>query len=308
MEITMRRLSFFTLTAFILALTSSTCISGPAREMVFVSILPQKFFVQQISGSLLKVEVMVQPGANPATYEPKPSQMRKLAESKAYFAIGVPFENGWLAKISAVNPAMQVIHTDTGISKLPMASHHHSHEDSESHDESREEDHAETLHAGLDPHIWLSPVLAKIQVKTIFTTLINLFPQHAPAFETNYRTLLKNLDELHSELQLELDMLGGKRFMVFHPSWGYFAREYGLEQIPIEIEGKSPKPAQLQELIEYANSLGIRAIFAQSQFSTKSARIIAKELHGEVVVVDPLAEDYFSNLRKVAFQLKGTVK
>ena len=269
-----------------------------ARDIVFVSILPQKFFVQQISGNLLDIEVMVEPGANPATYEPKPSQMRKLAKSKAYFAVGVPFENVWLDKLSGVNPDIYLVHTDTGIEKMAMKSHVHSgHE----HGKNKHDHRPHTPEdQGLDPHIWLSPTLVKKQAATIHEALAALYPDEAAGLHANFQSFLAEVDSLDIRLENVLGKFDGREFMVFHPSWGYFAREYGLQQVAIEIEGKSPKPAQLRELITYGREKGIRVIFAQEQFSQKSAGIIARELNGEVVSIDPLAENWFANMEEIA--------
>ena len=98
------------------------------------------------------------------------------------------------------------------------------------------------------------------------------------------------------------------RFLVFHPSWGYFAHAYHLEQVPIEIEGKNPKPAQMKELIEYAKEKGIKVIFIQPQFSTKSSEQIAKEIGGQVAFANPLAENWASNLLDVANKFRTALK
>ncbi len=278
--------------------------SASAQKTVFVSILPQKFFVQQISGNLLNIEVMVQPGASPATYEPKPSQMRKLAASSMYFAIGVPFEKAWLSKIAQINEDMVIIHTDAGITKTAMTEENEL--IGEHHDV--EIDHSSHDHSGLDPHIWLSPVLVKKQADTIRKALIELLPEKIATLNANYSNFSDKIDSLHHELQTLLNDKKGMHFMVFHPSWGYFAREYGLEQISVEIEGKSPKPAQMQELINLAKVNNIQIIFAQKQFSSKSAEIIAREIGGKVIQIDPLAEDWFTNMENVARQINSAVK
>jgi zinc transport system substrate-binding protein len=279
------------------------------KPTVFVSIVPQKFFVQQISKGLVDVEVMVQPGASPVTYEPKPSQMAKLSSASAYFAIGVPFEQAWLGKISAVSPEMEIVQTDRGIEKIAMAQHHHEGEvdGKQQHGEGR---NGKTLSERtiLDPHIWLSPVLVKKQLAVILEGLTSIAPQFQTDFETNYRVFQEKIDALELELRSNLQGSKGMRFMVFHPSWGYFAKEYGLEQVPIEIEGKAPKPAQLGELIRHARENGISIIFAQPQFSQKNAQVVAREIDGKVIFVDPLAEDWLANLRDVAEKFKLAVK
>ena len=278
------------------------------KPLVFVSIVPQKYFVQQIVQDLVDVRVMVQPGASPATYEPKPGQMVDLSKSKAYFAIGVPFENAWLKKIAAANPKMKVVHTDQGIRKIPMAARlipgkaaEHSGEG-----QRREEDHHG--HSGLDPHIWLSPTLVKTQTRIILTVLQEIDPSHRSIYESNYNQFVASIDALDAQLKTIFAHSAGQRFMVFHPAWGYFADAYGLEQIPIEIDGKNPKPAQLKATIELAREKGIQIIFVQPQFSKKSAELIAREIGGQVAVADPLAEDWPANLRDMAGKFKAALR
>jgi len=276
---------------------------------VFVSIVPQKYFVQQIGKDLVDVQVMVQPGANPATYEPKPRQMADLSKTKVYFSIGVPVENAWLKKIAAANPKMKVAHTDHGIEKIHMAAHHHHHDkEDEHHEKGENHEEGEHGHSGLDPHIWLSPPLVMTQARTILSVLQEVDPTHRAAYEANYKVFISGIVNLDLDLK---NIFAGKRglqFMVFHPAWGYFAQAYGLEQVPIEIEGKDPKSAQLKELIKHARENGIKVVFVQPQFSTKSAKLVAKEIGGEVAFVDPLAENWSANLREVANKFKAALK
>lgn len=322
---------------------------------VFVSILPQKYFVQQISGNKVHVEVMVPPGADPHTYEPKPSQMRNLAEAIGYFTIGVELENSLLERITALNPDMIVVHTEDGIERIAMeGSHHHEEEDTEDGDhahgnedhhgaheehkdheahkdhegrEGREDHEAHEEHElhedheahrdhgdhgdhenGLDPHIWLSPALVKLQAETIKSALQKLDPDNGAVYDQNYRGFVIRIDELDKRLQSILAGKQGMKFMVFHPSWGYFARSYGLEQVAVEVEGKSPKPAHLQELIEMARREHIDVIFAQPQFSRKSAEVIAREIGAQVVLIDPLGENWFENMTLVTDKLHSALR
>jgi zinc transport system substrate-binding protein len=271
------------------------------KLMVFVSIPPQKYFLQQIGRQRLDIQVMVQPGASPATYEPRPRQMAAISRTHIYFAIGVPFETIWLNKIAAANPGMQVVHTDRGIPKIPMAANHVESE------HRRQKDHQDH-HGELDPHIWLSPRLVMTQARTILKALINTDPDHKAVYEANTKVFVAKLAALDADLK---DIFAGRRevqFMVFHPSWGYFAGDYGLQQVPVEIEGKDPKPAQLKGLIEHAKRKHIKIIFVQPQFSTRSADLVAKEIGGQVVFADPLASDWSGNLREVAQKLKAALR
>ena len=268
------------------------------KLLVFVSIPPQEYFLHQIGKQRVEVQVMVQPGASPATYEPKPRQMAAISRTHIYFAIGVPFEKIWLKKIAAANPDMQVVHTDHGIPKIPMAANH---AESEHHRE-------ENQHGEFDPHIWLSPSLVMIQARTILNALVEIDPDHRAVYETNTKVFLSQLEALDADFK---NMFAGKQgfqFLVFHPSWGYFARSYGLQQVPIEIEGKDPKPAQLKALIEHAKKKHINVIFVQPQFSSRSAELVANEIGGRVICADPLASDWSGNLREVAQKFKVALK
>jgi zinc transport system substrate-binding protein len=277
------------------------------RLTVFVSILPQKYFVQEIGRQRVDVRVMVQPGASPATYEPKSQQMAALYRTIIYFAVGVPFENAWLPKIAAANPGMQVIHTDRHIRKIAMAARHPQ-EAAKRIKEGRQSDPAGVPQSRLDPHTWLSPLLVKIQARTIVTALQEVDPAHRVEYAANYNAFAAKVDRLDAELRAVFAEHRGLQFMVFHPAWGYFAETYGLEQVPIELEGKSPKPAQLQALIERARAKDIKVIFVQPQFSTRSAELVAREIGGQVVFADPLAEDWLTNLREVAVKFKAALK
>lgn len=312
---------------FFISFLSGSVALATDKPTVFVSILPQKYFVQQISMDHINVEVMVQPGASPATYEPKSSQMRQLASSSAYFAIGVAFEEAWLEKIAGVNPEMKIVHTDEGITKLTMAEHSHNqeHHVDQHHndlDEAKEKEHKEEhadvhhkednahrdQHGGFDPHIWLSPSLVKKQAAIIADALSKIIPEKTSLFQENLKSFTRQIDVLNTDLHSTLKGKKGMRFMVFHPSWGYFANDYGLEQTAIEKMGKEPKPAQLRKLIEHARENDIKVVFVQPQFSTKSATVVAKEIGGEVIPVNPLAENWLTNMRVVADKFKQALK
>jgi zinc transport system substrate-binding protein len=267
---------------------------------VYVSIVPQKYFVEKIGGTLVNVSVMVRPGANPATYEPKPRQMVALSRTNIYFAIGVPFEKVWLKKIAAANPKMRIVNIQEGIIKIPM----------ETHRKHGEGHHKRTYNQIVnDPHIWLSPTLVKIQVRNILKALVVVDQANKSAYEAGYKKFIIEIENLDAELKGIFTGKGaGAEFMVFHPSWGYFARTYGLKQIPVEIEGKDPKPADLQRLIKYAKKLGVKVIFVQPQFSSINASVIAQAIGGQIAFADPLALNWPDNLRQVATKIKDTLR
>ncbi len=276
--------------------------SADDRLRVFVSILPQKYFVEQIGGDHVDVSVMTPPGADPHTYEPKPRQMVALAGAKVYFAVGVSFETVWLEKIAAANPGMRIVHTDAGIKKIPMTS-------DDAHGEHRHGEDHDHHHTAADPHVWTAPPLVKIMAGTIQTALSEIDPAHGKIYKANLKAFFSEIDKIDQEFNdLFSKDKNGISFMVFHPSWGYFAHCYGLNQIPVEIEGKDPKPAQFQSLIEEARTRGIKVIFVQPQFSTRSAETVAQAIGGQVVIADPLAYDWADNLRRQALQFKAALK
>ncbi len=285
---------FFLFLSFAPVWVCAPAFGSPPGLSVFVSIIPQKYFVQKIGGRHVTVAAMVRPGANPATYEPRPSQMAALASARLYFAIGVPFEKAWMKRITAANPRMQIVPTQQGVEKMPMATvpnDHHKH------------------HKGIqDPHIWLSPRLVKIQAGHMARALAAADPLHRRQYEKNYRRFSSELDTLDADLRRLFAGCQGMEFMVFHPSWGYFARDYGLRQVPVEIEGKAPKPAKLKQLIEHARQRGIRVILVQPQFSRKSAELIGRAVGARVVTADPLAEDWAQNLRRCAAAIQKALK
>lgn len=286
--------------------------SALAGSPVFVSILPQKYFVEKIAGDLADVSVLVMPGASPHTYEPTPQQMTALSIAKAYFSIGVNFEEVWLPRINSANPTMRIVPTDRGIKKIPMAAHDHHDDHDEAggheHDQARHEAHAaahqdhDHEHGTLDPHVWLSPDGARVLARNTCAGLIRMDPAHETVYRTNADALLLEIDRVDAEIRTRLGSLPENRrsFMVYHPSWGYFARQYGLTQIPIETQGKEPNPRGLSQIITQGRELGIKVIFVQPQFSEKSAEVIAAEIGAQTAELNPLAEDWAATMLHAA--------
>lgn len=270
------RVPLIALSILVLAIVPSSLALGSQaaseKVRVVVSILPQVYFVERIGGSNVDVSVMVPPGASPATYEPTPSQMKDIARARMYVRIRVPFEEAWMPKIAAANREMLVVDSTGGIERI----------------------------GGNDPHIWLSPRLVRIQAEHIYQGLVRVYPSNKDVYARNKEEFLKELDALDRELAETLVGVRGKKFMVFHPAWSYFARDYGLEEIAIEIEGKEPSASELATLIKTAIANNVKVVFVQPQFSAKSAQTIAGQIGGKVVFVDPLARDWAANLRSVA--------
>ncbi len=268
-----------------------------AQLPIYVSILPQKYFIERIGGEQVDVSVMVQAGHSPATYEPTPSQMAKLSQVTLYFRIGVAFEDVWLPKLQQNNPQLIIIDARQGIELQTMpdieevlAEHHE--------DEHHEDEHHH--HGAFDPHIWLNPRLVKIMAQQILQQLIKYDPTRQALYQQNHAQFVQELEQVDTEIQTILAKIEHRKFMVFHPSWGYFAQAYHLQQIPIEIKGKSPNPKDLAHLIHYAKQHKIKVIFVQKQFSQKAAQAIANSTQAQLISVDPLALNYLENLVQTA--------
>jgi zinc transport system substrate-binding protein len=313
-------------------------LAEPLR--VFASVIPIQTFVKEIGGEHVDARVMVRPGFNPHTYDPTPQQISALAGAALYVRTGVPFEKAWMERIRSANPAMPVLDVREGIALREMEAHDHDdhgHDDehhgkaahNDEHDEHGhgDEHDAEVAHGHTqdshdkhrghdkhdaykedhhgheqDPHVWVSPPLVSHMVGQIRDKLAELAPKHAADFARNHDAFVAELDTLDAELHERLDPLSNRRFMVFHPAWGYFADSYRLTQVSIEREGKEPGARGLAALIDQAKQEKIKVVFVQPQFDERSARQVAKAIGGVVVPVDPLAADYVDNLRYVGRQ------
>ncbi len=260
-----------------------------ATVNVTVSILPEVYFVKKIAGDLVKVNVMVLPGNEPATYEPKPKQLINLSRSKLYFAIGVPFEKNWLPRFKELTPQMSIVDTSKGIKKRYMQRFY-------SFDKKLRRE--TKRNRAFDPHIWLSPKLVKTIAKNIEKSLEKVDPKNSKIYQNNLKDFLQEISAIQGYGHKKLDKLMKREFLVFHPVWGYFGDEFNLRQIPVQIEGKEPKPRTLVKLINYAKKEGIKVIFVQPEFFKKSALVIAKNIGAKVVALDPLEKNWKKEILK----------
>jgi zinc transport system substrate-binding protein len=279
----------------LLVLLPALAAAEPVR--VFVSVLPQKTFVERVGGDRVQVQVMIQPGASPHTYDPTPRQVAALAEADLYVAVGVSFEDAWMGRIRATNARMRVLDSAQGLHLRHLEAHEHEETAQAGHADAHG-DHVERSAA--DPHLWTSPPLVKQMTERIRDALTELDPDGGPTFTVNQASFATELDALDAEIRTRLAGLASRRFMVFHPAWGYFADTYDLTQVPIEHEGKEPGPKALAALIDQARRQQVQAIFVQPQFPRKAAAQVAAAIGGRVDVLDPLAPDYVANLRRVA--------
>ncbi len=315
-----KKFSFFSLQMIFILFVASHVSASPID--VVVSIAPQKWLVEQIGGNLVSTSILIGKGQDPHSFQPRPKQIADLSNARLYFTIDMPFEKVIAKKVGHLKTGLKVLDISQNIHKSPMSDYdhehgyhqteeHHEHGESHSdhnqkgdhqdHDLHQKEDHHEQeATQTLDPHIWLSPDLLKQMADTITDILMKEDPANRKQYQNNFDKLSKKLDNLHATIKKRLSPFAGSSFYVFHPSFGYFAKTYRLKQEAIEMGGKSPTPRQLQSLIKKARDEGAKIIFVQPQFDPQSGTAIAAAINGQVVPLDPLAEDVDSNLLMIA--------
>lgn len=293
------------LMALVAAPVLSACQSAAAptadsagQTHLTVSILPLAYFTERIGCDWVSVNVMVGPGEEPHTYEPTPEQMKAISDSAAFFSIGVEYEEVWLPRLAETNPDMAIIEASNGIERIPVPTAVAEVGEQPEGEEDADHDHEEE--GGLDPHIWLSPENGKIIAENVLNGLIGIDPGHETAFRSNYEALIAEIDALDAQIRETLAGDANRSFMVFHPAWGYFAQQYDLQQIAVQVGGQDPSASELAQLVDLAREKGISVVFVSPAINAASAEALAQEIGGTVAMVDPLAEDWLENLNEAA--------
>lgn len=277
---------------------------------VAVSILPQKYFVDRISGGAYSALVLVGPGQNPHSYEPTPRQMADLGSAAAWLTIGVDFENGLVPKVRNLYPRLRLVDTTEGLRFRSLQAHF---PDEDEHDPDEDEhgpDEDEHGHpeGGRDVHVWMGREGAAAQARRVRDVLTALDPGKAAVYARNHDALVRDIDAVFDDLTETLTPLRGRPVFVYHPAFGYFLDEFGIEQVAVEAGGKEPTQKNLAALIERARRENARVIFVQPQFSKSAARTVAGAIGGVVVEIDDLAPDWLANLKKMGDALKAAAR
>jgi zinc transport system substrate-binding protein len=276
---------------------------------VIVSILPLADFVENIGGERVAVTVMVPPGADYHTFAPTPGQLREVSRAKAFVKVGsgVEFELAWMDRIRAQNEEMLIVDSSVGIELMEMVAHCPYHEEEEHEDKRHHkgEDHEKEHHhhASLDPHIWLSPSNARIMVQNISEGLIKIDPEHADFYRENLETYLRELDALDRYISKLFEGFANRYFLIYHPAFGYFARDYNLKQLAIEHEGKEPTPKVIMESIDLAKKHNLSYVFVSPLFPVRHAEVIAREIGAQTVIIDHLPRHFIPGIRDIASAL-----
>lgn len=299
----MKRTSIIITFLSILLLTA--CVNKPTEgNIVTVTIEPQRFFAGKIAGDKFKINCVVPAGQSPETYDPTPQQMIQVGKSIAYLRIGsIGFEQAWMDKIRENNPKLEIFDTSEGMKLLTDAeedahAHDHAAHDHDAH--AGEDAHHHHHHGGVDPHIWSSMAGAKVVAWNTLNAFIALDPDNTEYFWKNYNELVDEIDKTETEIKQLLDPLTDRTFIIYHPALTYFANEFNLTQLCIEMDGKEPSPAQLKMLVETARENNARVVFIQQEFDQKNAELIAKETGCKLTVINPLAYDWSKEMIHIA--------
>lgn len=270
---------------------------------VAVSIVPQQAFVEAVAGDLVDVKVMIPPGYSPANYQPSPKEMAHLDEAAIYFHIDVAAEINIVDGINS-DKIKLVDLADAVDAVYPARFFEDDHDEDGDHEDGDIEEHDHD-HTGRDPHIWLSPRRVIVMVNTIKDELILLDPDNKATYESNAAAYIAEIQALDQEIRATLENTKTKTFLIYHPSYGYFADDYGLNMVAIEDEGKEATIQGMESIIELALEKDIHVIFYQEEFDSQQAEIIAKEINGVTIQVAPLSGDYIESLQAMVKELKN---
>lgn len=263
---------------------------------ISVTIEPQRYFAEKIAGDLFQINCVTPAGQSPETYDPTPQQMVQISQSQAYFRIGeIGFEQAWMKNLQSQNPDMVVFDLSEGMELIKN--------EEEAHEEG--EAHHHHHHGSVDPHIWTSISGARVIAQNTCQAFIKLDPENQEVYRAGYQRLIEEIDSTEAEMKQLLQPLAGTAFIIYHPALTYFAREFGLKQLCIELDGKEPSPAQLKQLLETATQSGAKVVFVQQEFDQKNAELIAKETGCRLVTINPLSYNWHDEMIRLATILAG---
>lgn len=290
-----RRADFSTIGWRCLAIGLLAALGAQARPVVFVSIPPQAWLVKRLAGDAAEVQTLLAAGVNPHTYEPNSRQLRKLAEASLYLTVGMPFEAPLAERAAALNPSLAVAAMDTGIAKRGAHAHGHDH------------DHGAPGHvcggAGGDPHIWLAPRLMCAMASNTVTALERALPALRPGLAGRLAATVADIRAVDDAVRERLAGLRTRTWVVYHPSWSYFAESYGLVLLAVEEDGKTPSARHLTATIRQAREAGVRVVFTEPQYDRRPVTALARQVGARLEVIDPLAEAWPELMRDVAAKL-----
>jgi len=277
---------------FLLVLIPAVLWAGDGRITVAVSLQPYATLVKMLGGDRVNVVTLLPPGADPHNFEPKPAVIKAFSVAQVYFTDGSGLDKTWMPRFLGANKNVQVVDISKGIEWMKSEEEHGAH--GHHHDEE------------MDPHIWTSPTRMRFLAQNIFQELKKLDPKYVIDYVNRASMVQDELALVERQLnEAVISMPKDRRsFIVFHPTYGYLAKDFKLKQYTIEVNGKEPKPRDLANLVKVGRKNGVKTVFVQPQFSKRAAETIAKELGAVVVETDPLSADFIGNTQKFIKAIK----
>ena len=260
-----------------------------AKPVVIASIAPVEYLAKAVGGDKIEVQSLAKGDVH--SYEPKPNDMKAVAKASLFIAAGLEFEEAWIPRFKASAKNLVVVKSDAKIAKLK-----------EERGEQTEHDEKHEAHA--DPHVWLNPMLAITMARNISDALIDMDKANKDFYLKNFQKLMNDLLAFDESAKNELAGLKNRKFVVYHPAWGYFAAHYDLEQISIERSGKEPKIDEMASTLKMIKDENIKVIFADPNRSQKSAQILASQTGAKVELLDPLGYNLLENLKIAVVAIK----
>lgn len=289
--------------ALILCLSAVSCAGTASKNgtggrlVVAVGIVPLASFVKAVGGDLVDVVTMIPPGNSPENYQPTMQVMRTVSDARLYFSLDLPTETaGILPKLPEFNKNIRIVDLQEAVAKAYplLASAHH------------DEDEYEDEHGDVDHHIWLSPRRAVTMVKAVAAELSAMDEKNRSVYEANALRTVGELEALDHEIAQKLSSLKNRSFIIYHAAYAYFADDYDLDMVNIQIAGKQATASDLRRVIDYAKTNKIKTVFYQQEFDSNQAQTVASEIGGVAVSVEPLSGDYAAALRRLVDALLAT--
>lgn len=274
----MQKIATFIICA--LLIVGCTTKSDSDKKTIFVTITPMQSIIEEITAGDFDIEVIVPKGASPETFEPTPKQVTSFSDAELIFSTGIiDFEQSLVERI---DDDAEVVNLSNGIELIAGSCSHGNHKHKH----------------GVDPHIWTSPRALRTMVTNAHKAIMAHYPDSVKYTEATGR-LLERIDALDTYCATRIKAEGVEAMMIYHPAYTYYARDYGIEQIAIEHDGKEPSLRQTTALIEKAKEHGVKAILRQPQYSEDKVRAIANDAGAEIITTDPLAEDILGEIERV---------
>jgi zinc transport system substrate-binding protein len=296
----MKRILIFLFIPFALFSGCKTKQPSDARPVVTVTILPLRYFAEQLAGEHFRINVLVPPGVSHHNYDPTPRQLQDLEKSSVLFVNGhLGFEISWIPKMKSNYPKLEIVNLSRGIELITTEGGEGVHA-GETESGVQASGHSDV---GVDPHYWMSVVEARKLATTMAAGLVRADPACREAVDKNLAMLISRIDSLGETMAGRFKTLSHRSFLIFHPALAYLARDYKLTQHSMELGGKEPTASHMKELVDLAKAEKINTIFIQKEYDQENAQTLARETGATIITIDPMSPDWFAEMEQLAIKI-----